>query len=381
MSRPAGPAPPGPGQELGPGPGPGVALKAEGESAHMDTFYSAVAMVKRFQPRTAVLENVTGILMSRGKDAPSKTVQFIESDEQHGLRNIPGYTYARVEVTGKNGGLPTSRPRVWFLLVAHDAGHADSVKSNVEAFVKMFDRAPIVHAASFEIANDKLDWPAHPFVARADTDDDAASAVAARRLAVVVVVSSVVVVVVVRRRLVVVVVVVVVEVDRLAPYTKALGACFRNAVQANLLPGGWALAKADDRPSAALDPHVHMPSFLRANMDIYGEVSRHLGEYVVADISQTIGRTPPRTGGMVPTITTSSRLVAFRDGCARWFRPSELMWLHGFDPDSLNLSALSWTEAIQLVGDGMCTTSAAFVMAAVMLELGVLGRVPAEVDE
>ena len=56
------------------------------------------------------------------------------------------------------------------------------------------------------------------------------------------------------------------------------------------------------------------------------------------------------------------------------------MWLHGFDPDSLNLSALTWTEAVELVGDGMCTTSVAFVMVAVMLELGVFGRVPPDTE-
>ena len=321
----------------------GVIVKAEGVDANMDTFYAARKLIVKLKPRIAVLENVAGILMRRGRNAPDPTIQFVEENEEYGLAKIAGYSYARTMLCASDGGLPTTRQRVWFILVADDVGRAENVTYTIDKLVATFRELPIVHASCFYHDEDEV-WDTHPFTACVLPCDQVSITA------------------------------------RLGPYAKHLGECFKNAVAAKLLPPSWQLAAPGERTSAKLDINVQMPPFLRASMDVWGEVARYSGEYTIADISQTIGRARPRLKGMVPTLTTSSRLMAFDAGEARWFRPHELMGLHGFEPSSINMAALSWNEGVELAGDGMAMTSVTFVMIAVLKELGFLAHLPEDDD-
>ena len=110
----------------------------------MESYFPARAQIAKFRPLVAVLENVNGILLRRGgcrtfssknnppaQDDDTSCIDFFLSDEQHGLSSLPGYSVAWVPIDGLT--LPTTRPRIYFIVVAEELGPASDVASRVIA--------------------------------------------------------------------------------------------------------------------------------------------------------------------------------------------------------------------------------------------------------
>ncbi len=330
-------------------------VKPEGADNNMDTYYAARRAIVLLGPRIVVLENVRGIMLRRGGSETDSTLSFVESDPTWGLATIPGYSYARITVTGWDGTLPTPRERVWFILVADDVGHAANVVKNIENLVARFKRRALVHMLDFrldEASSLRTMWPAHPHVSEGDPSDTVATE------------------------------------QRRAAYGQQMGAIFGKVTQHGMLPPGWQLTHPAERVSAALDPEIRMPAFTRACVDVHGDVVKHMGSTMAcADVSQSAGRSKPRSDGTAPTLTTVSRLVVYEQDDdfpigerqkVAFLNPHELLALHGFDPRKLNLVAMSWSEAVAMAGDGMCLTSVALVLIPCLQELGFLAAVPWE---
>ena len=97
------------------------AVQPEGEDNNMDTFFSCVRLIKKTQPKVAVLENVLGVECERGGGVHTTVLDFVEADPVWGLKNVSRYSYAKVHVSAMDATLPTRRDRVWLSAVPASA--------------------------------------------------------------------------------------------------------------------------------------------------------------------------------------------------------------------------------------------------------------------
>jgi site-specific DNA-cytosine methylase len=337
----------------------------EGNSKNLDTFYALRRSIVRHNPRVAVLENVVGILSKRGGGIDTTTSDFIESDATWGLKNIPGYSYSRVAVSGHDGLLPTRRERIWFIMVADDTGDAQRVADRASNLVTYFSKYPLHHIESCRSPTTQDLWPKHPY-----HDDQATSDVVAKH-------------------------------NRTAAYASQVAACLQSCVKVEALPSDWAMSPPQHRPSERIDPQVQIPPYYRASMDIVSEVIRASAvagsakRYSVADVSQSINRMKIKYDGECPTLTTTSRIVDVGAGLISagssssslttthspaWFSPHEMMAIHGFDPQVLNMTTMTWFEGLYLAGEGMALPTLAIIMVPCIAELGFLTAVSNDKD-
>ena len=327
----------------------------EGENKNLDTFYSLRRSIVRHKPRIAVLENVVGILSKRGGGTDTTTSDFVECDPTWGLKNIPGYSYARVIVSGHDGLLSTRRERIWFIMVADDTGDAQCVADRASDLVTHFSKYPLHHIESCRSPTTRDLWPTHPY-----HDDEATCDVVSKE-------------------------------NRTAAYASQVAACLHNCVKLGALPGDWAMSPPQHRLSERTDPQVQIAPFYRASMDVVSEVIRagavagSAKRYAVSDVYQSIARMKIKYDGECPTLTTSSRIVDVGAGLMSagsssssltttpaWFSPHELMAIHGFDPQVLNMTTMTWFEGLFLAGEGMALPTLAIIMVPCLVELGFL---------
>jgi site-specific DNA-cytosine methylase len=331
----------------------------EGNSKHLDTFYALRRTIVLRKPRVAVLENVVGILSKRGGGIDTTTSDFVESDATWGLKHIAGYSYARVVVSGHDGLLPTRRERIWFIMVADDTGDAQRVADRASDLVKYFSKYPLHHIESFRSPTSQDLWPKHPY------HNDLATCIAVAKQ------------------------------NRTAAYASQVAGCVQSCVKLGALPGDWAMTPPQHRPSEHTDPQVQIPAYYRACMDVVSEVIRagavgSAKRYAVADVSQSIARMKIKYDGECPTLTTTSRIVDAGAGLISadssssslttthspaWFSPHEMMAIHGFDPQVLNMTTMTWFEGLNLAGEGMALPTLAIIMVPCLAELGFLTAV------
>ena len=101
-------------------------FKKPGASPSCDTFYTTVRHIKNRRPAFFILENVTGMLQKRSDSEERTPLDFCLDDQEHGLRNIPGYTVDWVSASGTDGSLPTTRTRVFIFGARADTGKTSS---------------------------------------------------------------------------------------------------------------------------------------------------------------------------------------------------------------------------------------------------------------
>eukprot|EP00971_Amphidinium_carterae_P013339 262983-Amphidinium_carterae.1 len=100
------------------------------------------------------------------------------------------------------------------------------------------------------------------------------------------------------------------------------------------------------------------------------ECARHEDRPVgtlVTDVRQDAAR-KPWSNGIIRSLTTSSQL--FHHGQQRMLSLRELFALMGFPADT-NLSALSHTQAKDLLGESMAVPSVTLVLLALMMQLPI----------
>ena len=243
--------------------------------------------------------------------------------------------------------LPTLRAIIWFVLVADGVGDPDRVVERVKILVTAFRGKPLHHVTSFKTpktSSNKTFWPPHPW-----TRPEAGDAVDVER--------------------------------RRAAYATHFAATLDKMSQsdAGLADG---LPPPHQRMSAMIDPDVMIPACYRANLDILGHAARKKFDArsttILLDIGQSADRRKIWTAGLVPTLTTSSRIVAVDSSATyadAWMTPLEMMSVHGFSSRHLNMSAMTWTDGLTLVGESKALPALAMVMIPCLAELGMVGEV------
>jgi len=326
-------------------------IRMQGESNHMDTFYSCRKFVASRKPKIAILENVwDGCTSGRGSGASGTVMDFLLDDKEHGLRAIPGYEVATFKISGTDVQIPMLRQRVFFLLTRTDVcsaaaaeaafdhlrKHVSSAVHDVRSFLLPPGSPTLRHwAGRFPGAGEPLP-PSEP----GDLTIDACAVH--------------------------------------SKYTVASEKAFRLALSSKCLPAGWSLLPLDQRPSQKRA--VQIAAFAKANIDMAFELIRHTlsswpeGERnkvsPVADVSQSINRRRFSVDGLVPTLTTSSRIWGYNLG--RFITPSELLILHGLPDDVAvnHIGGLSWQDVTTLAGNGMIAPALGLVMCSALIALG-----------
>ena len=88
--------------------------------------------------------------------------------------------------------------------------------------------------------------------------------------------------------------------------------------------------------------------------------------HFVIDKSQTIGRSPGRVDGRLPTLTTTSNIWSFVHGCS--LSPSECAKLMGHE--SINLDAISPTQLLKGLGMSVHVSIAGLILAGLIASIG-----------
>ena len=320
------------------------AVQPEGNDENMDTFFSCVRLIKKTQPKVAVLENVAGLECQRGGGVQSTVLDFVLGDPIFGLKNLPGYSCATVHVSAMDVTLPTRRDRIWFSAVPAPArpsthppglrsarridgsgghvtarfilvllpGDAKRVAEMIEQLLKVFKKEPTHSVESF--MRPSPNWPAHPWVGTVKYPTEP---VALER--------------------------------RRAAYSEQFAKSLHQTLESGIDLA--AVPAPPHRLSARIDPDIAIPASFRAILDVlalYSAAHPELQKPVLADISQSATRLKVKSAGYVHTLTTSSKIVRLDvdddAGCKNAFlSPRVLMSLHGF-PSNMNTSSLTWNE-------------------------------------
>jgi len=183
----------------------------------MDSFFQARAQVLKMSPLIAIMENVLGILMRRGgkEETDQKSIDFFLHDKTHGLCTLPGYTASWIKMDGLV--LPTTRPRVYFVVVADELGvGANDVASRVALLRDAMKKLPVHNLDSFPEASTCREWTSGPWN---DSECDEADTS--------------------------------LQLSRNAEYASMLQSSFDKACKARRLPAGAQLPECSARTSAA----------------------------------------------------------------------------------------------------------------------------------
>jgi hypothetical protein len=319
----------------------------------MDTFYACVEHIKKRTPRVALLENVwNGLVMTRGKAGAGSVIDFILKDPTWGLEMIGNYTTTVVQLRGTDGSIPMLRARCFFILVRKDNNFSSADVVAIHGRLLKGVAPGIFHAKSFMLPADHAivrDWLSKQ--GHRDVDGDADGSAADGGLEACTTESK---------------------------YSSAVAKAFQGAVAAKRLPADWRMTPLIHRPSVTHDLTAQ-PPFIRANIDVYGDVVNHIASrggashpYRLADVSQTVGRGRATVDGTVPTLTTSSRIFDYEAG--RFWTPSELMAAHGFHV-GVNTGGLTWSDVTALAGNGMILPCVGSIIAAILAALGFYSQV------
>jgi len=323
-------------------------IKPPGEDRQMDSFYECRRHILDFDPKISILENVVGLTARRVGNCLGSAMDFILSDPQHGLRTLPGRTVDFLMVDGVDGLLPTTRPRVYFVIVAADMPFsAEEVVALAKELKLNLANMPVHSIDSFLPLPGCHQWIDGPWTEHADIEQSAAA-------------------------------------DRLkltAAYGNFLHESFVNALAAKRLPTSAALKPLAQRMSSVVDPGQRVSPGIRARIDVLEAVADHAARDVdnsirIADVSTSCNLAQVRVDGLMATIATQSRMFDYeRKAC---FAPDELFALHGFDTKRLKFHSLSWAQATNLIGNSMCVTSVLLLLVPALAKLGFLAEVPTQ---
>lgn len=261
-------------------------ISPPGANDQMDSYYKVYDHVKKTKPKTAVFENVMGILMRRGgcEDGGS-TAEFFEDDSEWGLQNLKDYTCARIRIDAADGSLPTSRPRLYWILVRRDQRFtATDVHTSVSFLLQQVRKEPVCHVQTFlddppGVGARLGPWASEPPVVGEEERAQCALAYSQQ-------------------------------------FKKGLEYCMEN----KKLPADWAYSQVADRISTRLDPDYKLPPFCRAAMDWGNEIVKcKLREvtdlslaHPLGDINQSPSRFSLKMNGMCPTLTSRSTIFDFK---------------------------------------------------------------------
>ena len=119
-------------------------------SHHFESFTSCVRLVENFQPSMVLLENVTGICKTRGKDGCGTV---LESIMKH-LNSLKGYIWRHWSMD--TFVLPTIRPRVYFFGARLGEEKLQTVSSRLENLLGYVEGMPRHHLAKFLLKQPSL---------------------------------------------------------------------------------------------------------------------------------------------------------------------------------------------------------------------------------
>ena len=88
----------------------------------------------------------------------------------------------------------------------------------------------------------------------------------------------------------------------------------------------------------------------------------------VIDKSQTIGRSSGRDDGTIPTLTTTSDIYSFGDGCS--LSPSECAKLMGHDMACINVDGVSPRQLRTGLGMSVHVSIAGLILAGLIASIG-----------
>jgi site-specific DNA-cytosine methylase len=256
-----------------------------GVNDQMDSYYRVYEHVKKTRPKTAVFENVMGILMRRGGcEVGESAAEFFEEDPQWGLQKLKDYTCARIRIDAVDGSLPTPRPRLYWILVRRDQRFtAAEVHTSISFLLQQVREVPVCHVQTFlddppGVGARLGPWASEPPVV--GETERAQSALAYSQ-----------------------------------QFKKGIAECFAN----KRLPAEWTYPPVADRISARVDPDFKLPPFTRAAVDWGHEIIKSKLQatelylaHPLGDINSSPSRFVVKMNGMCPTLTSRSTIFDFK---------------------------------------------------------------------
>ena len=267
-------------------------ISPPGVDDQMDSYYRVYEHVKKTKPKTAVFENVMGVMMRRGGcEEGETTVEFFEEDSEWGLQKLTDYTCERIRIDAMDGSLPTPRPRLYWVLVRRDQRFtAADVHTSISFLLQQVRKEPVCHVQTFlddppGVGARLGPWSSEPPVV--GETERAQSALA---------------------------------------YSRQFKKGFEECITNKRLPADWPYPQqVADRISTRVDPDYKLPPFSRAALDWGHEIVKSKLQEIVksnctelslahplGDINQSPSRFSLKMNGTCPTLTSRSTIFDFK---------------------------------------------------------------------